>query len=100
MPPTSPPGPRQGQAARAERAACQALRLLGRAAPPAARSRALIALGLIRLYQDRLDDAAVCFTRVLRIQQAAGSVRGQAEARYRLGTVRLGQGRYAAAVRC
>ena len=54
----------------------------------------------MRLYQDRLDDAAVCFTRVLRIQQAAGSVRGQAEARYRLGTVRLGQGRYAAAVRC
>ena len=35
----------------------------------------------------------------MRIQQAAGSVRGQAEARYRLGTVRLGQGRYAAAVR-
>jgi tetratricopeptide (TPR) repeat protein len=89
----------QGQAARAERAARQALALFGRSAPPAARSRALIALGLVHLYQDRTDDAAACFTRVLRIQQAAGSARGQAEARYRLGTVRLRQRRYASAVR-
>ena len=35
----------------------------------------------------------------MRIQQAAGSVRGQAEARYRLGTARRRQGHYAAAVR-
>jgi tetratricopeptide (TPR) repeat protein len=69
-----------GQAARAERAARQALALLGRSAPPAARSRALMALGLVHLYQDRPDAAAACFTRVLRVQQAAGSVRGQAEA--------------------
>jgi DNA-binding SARP family transcriptional activator len=88
-----------GQAARAERAARQGLALLGRSAPPAARSRALMALGLVHLYQDRPDEAAGCFTRVLRVQQAAGSVRGQAEARYRLGTVRLRQRRYASAVR-
>lgn len=88
-----------GQAARAEQEAQHALTLLGRPAPPAARARALMALGLTRLHQGRHDDAAACFTRVLRIQQAAGSVRGQAEARYRLGTVRLEQGRYATAVR-
>jgi DNA-binding SARP family transcriptional activator/tetratricopeptide (TPR) repeat protein len=88
-----------GQVARAEQEAQHALTLLGRLAPPAARARALIILGLVRLHQRRHADAAACFTRVLRIQQAAGSVRGQAEARYRLGTVRLGQGRHAAAVR-
>jgi DNA-binding SARP family transcriptional activator len=88
-----------GQAARAEQEAQHALTLLGRSAPPAARARALMALGLTRLHQGRHDDAAACFNRVLRIQRAAGSVRGQAEARYRLGTVRLEQGRYAAAVR-
>jgi DNA-binding SARP family transcriptional activator/tetratricopeptide (TPR) repeat protein len=88
-----------GQAARAEQEAQHALTLFGRSAPPAARARALVALGLTHLNQGRYNDAAACFTRVLRIQQAAGSVRGQAEARYRLGTVRLEQGRYAAAVR-
>jgi DNA-binding SARP family transcriptional activator/tetratricopeptide (TPR) repeat protein len=88
-----------GQRARAEQEARHALTLFGRSAPPAARARALVALGLTHLHQGRHDDAAACFTRVLRIQQAAGSVRGQAEARYRLGTVRLEQGRYAAAVR-
>jgi DNA-binding SARP family transcriptional activator/tetratricopeptide (TPR) repeat protein len=88
-----------GPAARAEQEAQHALTLLGRSAPPAARARALVALGLTHLYQGRHDDAAACFIRVLRIQQAAGSIRGQAEARYRLGTVRLEQSRYAAAVR-
>src|SRR5215471_5884085 len=89
----------QGQAGRAERAARQALALLGRSAPAAARGRALTVLGLIRLAQDRPADAGGCFLRVLRIQQAAGSVRGQAEARYRLGTARRRGGHYAAAVR-
>jgi DNA-binding SARP family transcriptional activator/tetratricopeptide (TPR) repeat protein len=88
-----------GQAARAEQEAQHALTLLGSSAPPAARARALMALGLTRLHQGRHDDAAACFLRVLRIQLTAGSVRGQAEVRYRLGTVRLEQGRYAAAVR-
>ena len=89
----------QGQAASAEQEAQQALTQLGRSAPPGARARALMALGLTRLHQGRHDDAAACFLRVLRIQLTTGSVRGQAEARYRLGTVRLEQGRYAAAVR-
>src|SRR5499427_685995 len=88
-----------GQAAHAEQEAQHALRLLGRSAAPAARARALMALGLTHLHQGRHDDAAACFLRVLRIHLTAGSVRGQAEARYRLGTVRLEQGRYAAAVR-
>jgi DNA-binding SARP family transcriptional activator len=88
-----------GQAERAEQEAQHALTLLGRPAPPAARGRALIALGLSHLSQGRTSDAGACFTRVLRIQQAAGSVRGQAEARYRLGSVRLRQGHYAAAAR-
>src|SRR5215467_9063106 len=89
----------RGQVADAEQEAQHALTLLGRSAPATARGRALTVLGLIRLAQDRPADAGGCFLRVLRIQQAAGSVRGQAEARYRLGTVRRRQGRYAAAVR-
>src|SRR5215472_9079356 len=88
-----------GQVADAEQEAQHALTLLGRCAPAAARGRALTVLGLIRLAQDRPADAGGCFLRVLRIQQAAGSVRGQAEARYRLGTARRRGGHYAAAVR-
>src|SRR5215468_1505120 len=88
-----------GQVADAEQEAQHALTLLGRCAPAAARGRALTVLGLIRLAQDRPADAGGCFLRVLRIQQAAGSVRGQAEARYRLGTARHRRGHYAAAVR-
>ena len=57
--------------------------LLGRSASPAARGRAFIALGLAHLDQGRHADAAACFTRFLRIQQVTGSVRGQAEVRYR-----------------
>jgi len=51
-----------GQAARAEQEAQHALTLLGRSAPPAARARALVALGLTRLHQGRHDDAAANFT--------------------------------------
>src|SRR5215470_14045935 len=89
----------RGQVADAEQEAQHALTLLGRSAPATARGRALIVLGLIRLAQDRPADAGGCFLRVLRIQQAAGSIRGQAEARYRLGTARRRQGHYTAAVR-
>jgi tetratricopeptide (TPR) repeat protein len=88
-----------GQVADAGQEAQQALALLGRSAPAAARSRALTVLGFTRLAQGRPADAGECFLRVLRIQQAAGSDRGQAEARYRLGTARLQQGHYDAAVR-
>ena len=78
----------RGQVVDAEQEIQRALTLFGGSAPPAARGRALTVLGLIRLAQDRSADAGECFLRVLRIQQAAGSVRGQAEARYRLGTAR------------
>jgi len=55
--------------------------------------------GLTLLDRDQIVAAAACFSRFSRIQQAAGNVRGQAEARYYLAIVRLKQGRHAVAVR-
>ncbi|MBV9380604.1 MAG: tetratricopeptide repeat protein [Streptosporangiaceae bacterium] len=86
-------------AVRAQRDAEHALALLGDSGDAASVSRALHALGLSVLDQGNYTAAADCFRRVLRIQQRAGSTRGQAEARYRLGTTRLRQGEYATASR-
>jgi DNA-binding SARP family transcriptional activator len=89
----------QEGAVRAQRDAEQALALLGDSGDAASVSRALNALGLSFLDQDRYAAAVGCFRRVLRIQQRSGSIRGQAEATYRLGTARLRQGDHVAASR-
>ena len=83
-------------AVRAQHDAQQALALLesGGSAVEPARCRALTALGISYLEQGEYTAATECFDHVLMSQRRSRSIRGQAEARYRLGTARLLQGNY------
>lgn len=86
-----------GHIARAKQHIQRALTLHHSSTPRPLRDRTLTELGVTYLDEHNYVDAADCFRRFLRRQKETGCVRGQAEARYRLGQVRLRQGHYATA---